>query len=120
MRAHTAIGLLAGLTLTLGVSTAHAALLVDATVGGAPTGVNYVTFDGLSLGNAGGVSGGITVSYSGTAQTVQGAASGLYAAPFISNNNGVLFGIAGNGADATRYLSTGIGTVTMLLPGDMQ
>lgn len=100
--------------------TANAALMVQATVGGAPTGVSYVSFDSLSLGNAGGVSNGITVSYTGTGRTVQGAASGLYAAPFLSNSNGVPFGIAGNGADPTRYLSTGIGSVVMVLPGDMK
>lgn len=99
---------------------AQAALIVNSSVGGAPTGVTYVDFNLLPLGSAGGVSGGLTVSYTGSGQTVQGAASGLYAAPFLSNNNGALFGTAGNGADPTRYLSTGIGTVTLLLPGDMQ
>ncbi len=107
--------------LTLASSAgAQAALIVNASVGGAPTGVTYINFNLLPLGNSGGASGGLTVSYTGTGQTVQGAASGLYAAPFLSNNNGVPFGTAGNGADPTRYLSTGIGTVTLLLPGDMQ
>lgn len=107
--------------LTLAMSAgAQAALMVNSSVGGAPTGVTYVDFNLLPLGNAGGVSGGLTVSYSGTGQTVIGAQSGLYAAPFLSNNNGAVFGTAGNGADPTRYLSTGIGTVTLLLPGDMQ
>jgi hypothetical protein len=120
MRVRKSIGLITGVTLALAGPAAHAALTIDAMVGGAPTGVNYVNFDALSLGNAGGVSGGISVSYSGDAQTVQGASSGIYAAPFISNNNGALFGIAGNGADTTHYLSTGIGTVTMLLSDDMK
>lgn len=116
VRAFVAYGALI-LALSAG---AHAALMVNATIGGAPTGVTYVDFDLLPLGSAGGVSGGVTVSFSGTGQTVQGAQSGLYAAPFLSNNNGALFGTIGNGADPTRYLSTGIGSVTLLLPGDMQ
>ena len=115
-----AIGFLTGLALTVAGSAAQAALTIDATIGGAPTGVNYATFDNLALGNTGGVSGGLTVSFSGTGQTVQGSSSGQFAAPFLSNNNGAPFGIASNGADTTYYLSTGIGTVTLLLPGAMQ
>jgi hypothetical protein len=107
------------LTLALNAG-AQAALIVNSSVGGAPTGVTYVDFNLLPLGNIGGISGGLTVSYSGTAQTVQGAESGHYAAPFLSNNNGALFGTSGNGVDPTQYLSTGIGTVTLLMPSDMQ
>lgn len=99
---------------------AQAALIVNSAIGGAPTGMTYVDFNLLPLGNSGGVSGGLTVSFTGTAQTVLGAESGHYAAPFLSNNNGALFGTPGNGADATQYLSTGIGSVTLLMPGDMQ
>lgn len=120
MRMRTTIGFLTGLALALGGSAAHAALTIDATIGGAPTGVNYATFDDLALGNAGGSSGGLTVSFSGTGQVVTGAASGLYAAPVMSNGNGAPFGIATDGADATHYLSTGIGDVTLLLPDDMR
>jgi hypothetical protein len=116
----TTIGLLTGLALAFGGPAAHAALTIDAAVGGAPTGVNYATFDDLSLGNAGGSSGGLTVSFSGTGQVVTGAASGLYAAPVLSSGNGAPFGIAADGADTTYYLSTGIGTVTLLLPDHMR
>ena len=39
-----------------------------------------------------------------------------YAAPFLSNNNGVPFGDPTNGPDATTYLTTGLGSVTLSLP----
>jgi hypothetical protein len=96
---------------------ARAGIVVNAAVGGAPTGVNYVNFDNLSLGNAGGVSKSVTVSFTGDAQTVQGSQSGVYAAPYLSNNNGALFGDNNNGPDTTRYLTTGVGSVTLMMPG---
>jgi hypothetical protein len=45
-----------------------------------------------------------------------GAAPGINAAPFLSNNNGVSFGDPSNGADATRYITTGIGQLTLTMP----
>ena len=99
--------------------TASANVIVSSSVGGAPTGVNYANFDNLSLGSAGGTSGGIGVTFlAGNGGIVQGAASGYYAAPFLSGGNGSLFGNPGNGADPTRYLSTGIGTIKLTLPGE--
>lgn len=98
-------------------STLRADIVVDASVGGAPTGVSYANFDNLPLGAAGGVSGGITVSFSGTGQAVQGAQSGMYAAPYLSNGNGALFGDPNDGPDSTTYLTTGTGSVTLILPG---
>ena len=94
---------------------AHATLVVSSSVGGAPTGAIYANFDNLPLGNAGGTSTGIGVSFTGDAETVVGALGGRYAAPYISNNNGLPFGAA-NGADTTEYLSTGIGSVRLSLP----
>lgn len=100
------------------VNSASAGLVVSSAVGGAPTGANYVNFDNLALGNAGGTSGGIGVSFtSGDSEAVQGALSGRYAAPFLSGGNGTLFGDPANGPDTTTYLSTGIGSVTLTLPG---
>jgi LPXTG-motif cell wall-anchored protein len=95
--------------LLLGVGQAGAAVLsVSGSVGGAPTGITYVNFDNLSLGSGGGTSGGVAVSFSPDAQVVTGAVGGQYAAPFISNSNGVLFGDATvAGADATKYLTSG-------------
>ena len=101
------LAFLAG-ALMLSVSHAGAATLtVTSSVGGAPTGISYVNFDNLTLGSGGGTSGGITVSMSPDGQAVVGASSGLYAPPFLSNNNGVLFGDSTNGQDATTYLTSG-------------
>lgn len=92
----------AAVAVGLGCATnANASLLVNADVGGAPTGVNYYNFDtnppnGLVSG----------VSFTGNAGFVTGAASGLYAAPFVSNGNGAPFGNA-DGADASRYVTSG-------------
>ncbi|MGO9464374.1 MAG: hypothetical protein ACLQIB_25310 [Isosphaeraceae bacterium] len=96
---------------------ARAELMVSASVGGAPTGVNYSNFDNLPLGAAGGISNGITVSFQGDGQAVQGSQSGLYAAPYLSGGNGTPFGDPNSGPDATTYLSTGVGSVTLTMPG---
>ncbi len=92
-------------------------LTVTSSVGGAPTGVNYVNFDSVALGSGGGVSGGVTVSFAGGAEAVQGSQSGLYAAPYLSSGNGTPFLDPTNGPDTTTFLSTGIGSVTLTLPG---
>jgi len=97
---------------------ARAGLIVSASVGGAPTGMSYANFDNLPLGAAGGVSNGITVSFTGDGQAVQGSQSGVYAAPYLSGGNGTLFGDPNNGQDATTYLTTGIGSVTLTMPGE--
>jgi hypothetical protein len=50
---------------------------------------------------------------------VQGSQGGLYAAPYLSNSNGMLFGDnTVSGQDATPYLSAGNATVTLMLPGN--
>lgn len=100
-------------------ASAQAALVVDASVGGAPAGLTYVNFNNLAIGSAGGSSGGLTVSFTGDGLVTTGTTPGIQAAPFISNSNGVPFGDATvSGPDTTRYLSTGIGSVTIALPGD--
>jgi hypothetical protein len=115
---HAGVAAVALAALVGAASSASASLVIDSSVGGAPTGVAYANFDNLALGNAGGTSGGIGVSFtSGDGRAVQGAASGLYAAPFLSGGNGGAFGNPGNGADTTTYLSTGIGSITLSLPG---
>jgi len=106
--------------LALGWTPAQATLTVSAAVGGAPTGVNYVNFDNLSLGSAGGTSNGVTVSFTPDGQAVQGSLANVYAAPYLSDNNGDLFGDPANGPDTTTYLSTGIGTVTLSLPANAE
>lgn len=80
--------------------------------GGAATGSPRLNLDLLSLGNSTQwADANLKVSFTGTGQVVQGAASGLYAAPFISGSNGAGFGGQAPGADTTRYLSTGIGSI---------
>lgn len=111
-----AVGVL-GLCLAGPSPAARAGLVIDATVGGAPTGVDYVNFDGLSLGNAGGTSNGVGVSFTADGQAVQGSMSGEYAAPYLSGGNGTPFGDPNNGPDTTTYLTTGVGSVTLTLPG---
>ena len=96
--------------LTLAAGSAQAALIVSGSVGGAPAGRLYENVDALSLGNTTQRAGGITVSFTGDAAAVRGRRSGRYAAPWVSGNNGFVFGNA-NGADTSTYLSTGIGTV---------
>jgi hypothetical protein len=69
------------------------------------------------VGAAGGTSNGVAVSFGGDGQAVQGSQSGVYAAPYLSNGNGTLFGDPNNGPDTTTYLTTGVGSVTLTLPG---
>lgn len=92
------------------LGSAHAALAISGSVGGAPSasGVVYDNLDWLPLGTAGGVSpdSGITVNITPNAAAVTGSSSGRYAAPFLSGGNGAGFG-NGDGADATTYLTTG-------------
>ena len=117
------ISTLSALALGIGLvpGTASAAIIVNPLVGGAPTGANYANFDNLALGPAGGTSGGVGVSFTGGGQTVQNDSPGLYAPPFISNSNGVLFGDnTVLGADTTPYLTTGLGSVVLSLGGAMQ
>ncbi len=99
-------------TIAFAAAPAGAAVLVQsATVGGVPTGVAYANFNDVVLGNAGGSSlasngQSLAISFFGNANAVQGAASGLYAAPVISGGNGASFGTP-NGVDATTYLTSG-------------
>lgn len=110
--------LVAVAVVALAAGSAHAGIIsVSSSVGGAATGAVLDNLDALTLGNATSVSAtGITVSYTGTAQAVTGSVSGAYAAPFLSGTNGAGFGNA-PGADDTLYLTSGINTVTLALPG---
>ena len=129
-RAHKFWSLLAAASLGCGlVQTAHAALLVSGSVGGAPTGVSKENFDTLVPGNTATtlLPSGITVSFLPDAQPVSGSSSGLYAAPFLSGGNGLGFGPGNtnqpNGVDTTTYITTGstgafaAATTTLQLPG---
>ena len=100
----------AALALGLLTGTASAAVVVTASVGGAPSGAILENLNSLTLGNAGGVTPTlVTVSFTGGGQAVQGASSGVYAAPFLTGSNGTGFGSPDqpNGADVTTYLTAG-------------
>ena len=90
---------------------AHAALSIVAGIGGAPTGVSRNNLDGLAVGSVSPqlIAPGVTLSLVPDAAVVQGSASGLYAAPYLSGSNGAGFGSPNqpNGADTTPYLTTG-------------
>lgn len=106
------------LGITMSASTAIAAV-IDAVVGGAPSGSAnvYENFDFLPA--AGGTTAnGITVTFGGTDAGVAKFPNleGKYVAPFISNSNGTLFGNSQvSGYNETQYLTTGIGSVTLEL-----
>lgn len=101
--------------LCLAATTANAVpITVSASIGGVPTGTNYENFDSLTLGGAGGATAsGITVSFSPDGGAVQGSLDNKYAAPYLSSNNGTLFGDLNNGADGTTYLTSGLGNATL-------
>lgn len=99
--------LIAAFVLVCGAGQAQAALIVFGTVGGAPTGVTLDNLDWLTSGDIGGTSGILTVSFSGNAQAVQGSVTSQYAAPYVSGLNGVGFGNAADGPDATTFITSG-------------
>jgi len=88
-------------------------LTIISVVGGVPvgTGNTYENFDSLALNQHTGTystGSGIDVTFTPDAQAVQGASNGVYAPPFLSNSNGVLFGDnTVSGADTTTYLAAG-------------
>lgn len=108
-RSHV-LALLTG-ALLLSVSQAGASpLSVSGSVGGAPGGAsNYLNFDGLTVGDTSTVNlGGATISFTPDAAPVQGASSGVYAAPYLSGSNGNGFGNSGvPGVDQSVYVTTG-------------
>jgi len=98
----------AALSTVATMGTAHAALSVSGSVGGAPSGAILDNLDWLPLGSTGGLSPqtGLTVNFTPNGQAVQGAISGQP-----------------NGADGTTYATTGStgalanAAVEILLPG---
>jgi hypothetical protein len=99
------------------VGTASAAIVVQSSVGGAPTAANKWNLDNLPLGSgqnpyASFLPAGISaLNITPNAAVVTGSSTGIYAAPFLSGGNGTGFGAGGgdqaNGVNTTRYLSTG-------------
>lgn len=113
------------LGLALTATSAHAALVVQSSVGGAPNlpgTVTYVNFDTLLPNTApnGAVVGGITLTFNGNSQVAQiPNVPGTYAAPVLSGGNGQNFGAPNqaNGQDTTAYLSTGTSSIAMVFGG---
>ena len=102
--------------LSLAATQMVGAFSISSSVGGAPTGVNYLNFNDLPLGSTGGSTantgnsltpGTVQVTISPDGQVVTGSVSGQYAAPYLSNNQGVKFGDPNNGPDTTKYLTSG-------------
>jgi len=105
-------GLLASVAtvgLSLGAGTAHAALSVSSSVGGAPTVPGVARWNLDSFGDVPAVVSAVTLV--GTAGFVTGSKSGEYAAPYLSGSNGIGFGPGGTnqggGVDTTQYLTSG-------------
>jgi hypothetical protein len=109
--------LAAMLVSTVMVGSAGAGIIsVSSAVGGAPIGAVLDNLNLIPLGSAGGVGSSLlAVTFGGDGKAVQGSLSGIYAAPYLSGSNGAGFGNA-PGVDATTYLSTGVGNVTIVLP----
>lgn len=109
----TKFGLALLLASAAGFGTAHAALTVTASVGGAPTGVILDNLDALALTPVPGPNSqvsatGITVNLTPNARVVNGSVSGQYAAPYLSGSNGAGFGNAPvPGLDNTNYITSG-------------
>ena len=104
--------------LALGLTSGLFALPISiesSDTGGAATGAVFVNFDTLALGNANQSVSGVNLSFTGNAKVVQGLVVNQYAPPFLSGDNGIGFGAPDqvNGADATRYLSAGTGSVSL-------
>jgi hypothetical protein len=103
----------AALSVGFAVGSAQANLVVSSVIGGAATGANHANFDACTLGAGGCTDNGIGVTFTPDGGVVNGSASGLYAAPFLSGGNGSGFGSQPDGVDTTNYLTTGTGTVTL-------
>lgn len=110
-------------SLALGLATGLFAdtIVPTASIGGAATGSARFNFDNLMAGSAtqmASSTAGTTVQVSFAAPdsgVVNGAVTNVYAAPYLSGNNGVGFGSPNqaNGVDTTKYLTTGTGSITL-------
>ncbi|RYD31840.1 MAG: VPDSG-CTERM sorting domain-containing protein [Verrucomicrobiaceae bacterium] len=94
------------------ISQQASAVTISGSVGGAPSGVSYLSFDDLTPGTNSatvtttGPDGPVDVTLVGSGQVATGSSGGVYAAPFLSGGNGTGFGNA-DGPDETPYLSSG-------------
>jgi hypothetical protein len=105
------VGLAALVATAASIGSANASLSIVAGIGGAPTGVNLNNLDGLTLGTGSPqtIAAGVTLTLNPDAAVVTGSVAGVYAAPFLSGNNGIGFGSPNqpNGQDTTKYITTG-------------
>lgn len=103
---------LGGLVLA---GTANADIMSAGSVGGAPS--SGITRDNFDAGTA-----SFSVIFAGGAGYVTGALSGQYAPPFLSGGNGAGFGSPDqpDGADTTKYITTGTGSVTFDFGSDQR
>ncbi len=113
-----ALALLLAATVMAGPASA-ATITVSASVGGAATGTILDNLNWLTAGSSSGGTGssGISVAFTSDGKAVTGSLSGEYAAPYLSGGNGTGFG-NGDGVDTTTYVTTGLGAVTLTMPGD--
>ena len=93
-------------------ASANAALILDSNEGGGAVATSLIraNFDDLPLGGVGGMlTGGLAVSFNGSAQALQGSQAGVFAAPTLSGANGTGFGAPNQagGRNATTYLAAG-------------
>lgn len=118
MKRNILLGLAA---LSLSAIQTASALIITGAVGGAPLGTSRINFDDLALGTVGGTAmgpnGSVDVSFTPDGQTVMGTVINQYAAPWLSGGDGIGFAAGGanqaNGADATKYLTTGLGSAQL-------
>ncbi len=116
----TSPGTIAGGSNNNGGSSSAGPSSVDTVSNAPPPPTSFVSFANAALGANAVTIDGVGLSFSGDGKLVQGNLFGKYAAPFISNDNGALFGASANAQDTQPYLSTGFGSVTMALPGEEQ
>ncbi len=104
---------LLGALVTAGGAQAALTVSIPANGSVAPAMTVRDNLDWLALGSSGGASpaSGIVVTLFGGASAVTGSASGRYAAPFLTGQNGAGFGAGGgkqpSGVDSTTYVTTG-------------
>lgn len=105
-----------GVIMTASTTTAAT---ISAAVGGVPNNATiYENFDSLTE-KGGTTANGITVIFSGNASVAAlPNVAGIYASPYISNGNSILFdNFQSYGQNKTQYLTTGTGSVTLELGG---
>jgi hypothetical protein len=113
--------LTSSLALSLATGLFANNIVPSAAIGGAATGSDLFNFNDLLLGSGAQTAwstagSSVSVLIAGPdSGVVNGAATNVYAAPYLSGGNGLGFGSPNqpNGPNTTNYLSTGTGSVTL-------